>query len=336
MSGVICRTGLCTAAMTSRLRWMTTSFDLGGTLTIPAWASAPCSSPAGGTARPATGPPPSPSPAAPSNSAPTTSTPPRSTSPVTCAPTTSCAMPCTRTRPASRSPRRSARCAPPPASSSDRPDPTGCAPRSNATCATSGPGRPGPGVPARRGHPGRRRHRAHRRTVLRPGRAARGGPHPAPGRQQRRPPANSPTPAPVAPVAAVQNRYGGCSTGRTTALVDECASAGIAYMPFFALGGGHAPLAGENSRRSPDRHGVTEFQVAIAWGLARSPSIVQIPRQRLGGAFGGEHGRGRHPPRRRRHGAAVEYGLAGPPSRGGLVMTTARTVRRSPARRGRH
>jgi pyridoxine 4-dehydrogenase len=80
----------------------------------------------------------------------------------------------------------------------------------------------------------------------------------------------------IAPVAAVQNRFGVLDQ-EDAALVDECADAGIAFMPFFALGGGHTTLAGENLQKVAERHGATVFQVAIAWGLARSPSIVQIP-----------------------------------------------------------
>jgi aryl-alcohol dehydrogenase-like predicted oxidoreductase len=80
----------------------------------------------------------------------------------------------------------------------------------------------------------------------------------------------------IAPVAAVQNLFGVLEQ-QDAALVDECADAGIAFMPFFALGGGHSTLAGENLQKVAERHGATVFQVAIAWGLARSPSIVQIP-----------------------------------------------------------
>jgi pyridoxine 4-dehydrogenase len=80
----------------------------------------------------------------------------------------------------------------------------------------------------------------------------------------------------IAPVAAVQNRFGVLDQA-DAALVDECAAAGIAFMPFFALGGSHAPVAGEGLERVARRHGATVFQVAIAWGLARSPAIVQIP-----------------------------------------------------------
>ena len=80
----------------------------------------------------------------------------------------------------------------------------------------------------------------------------------------------------IAPVAAVQNRFSVLDQA-DGALVDECAAADIAFMPFFALGGSHAPVAGEGLEQVGRRHGATVFQVAIAWGLARSPAIVQIP-----------------------------------------------------------
>ena len=80
----------------------------------------------------------------------------------------------------------------------------------------------------------------------------------------------------IAPVAAVQNRFSVLDQA-DGALVDECAAADIAFMPFFALGGSHAPVAGEGLEQVARRHGATVFQVAIAWGLARSPAIVQIP-----------------------------------------------------------
>ena len=80
----------------------------------------------------------------------------------------------------------------------------------------------------------------------------------------------------IAPVAAVQNRFSVLDQA-DGALVDECAAADIAFMPFFALGGSHALVAGEGLEQVGRRHGATVFQVAIAWGLARSPAIVQIP-----------------------------------------------------------
>ncbi|WP_432013950.1 oxidoreductase [Streptomyces cucumeris] len=80
----------------------------------------------------------------------------------------------------------------------------------------------------------------------------------------------------IAPVAAVQNRFGVLGQ-EDAALVDRCAADGIAYMPFFALGGGHSALDGEGLRTVAERYGATEHQIALAWGLARSPSVVQIP-----------------------------------------------------------
>ena len=80
----------------------------------------------------------------------------------------------------------------------------------------------------------------------------------------------------IAPVAAVQNRFGVLDQ-QHAALVDECAEVGVAFMPFFALGGGHTTLVSRHLDQVAGRHGATVFQVAIAWGLARSPSIVQIP-----------------------------------------------------------
>jgi pyridoxine 4-dehydrogenase len=76
--------------------------------------------------------------------------------------------------------------------------------------------------------------------------------------------------------AVEQNRFGVLDQ-QHAGLVDECAGAGIAFMPFFALGGGHTTLVSENLHQVAKRHGATVFQVAIAWGLARSLSIVQIP-----------------------------------------------------------
>ncbi|GAA3708929.1 aldo/keto reductase [Streptomyces tremellae] len=80
----------------------------------------------------------------------------------------------------------------------------------------------------------------------------------------------------IAPVAAVQNRYGVLDR-EDDGLVDTCAAAGIAFVPFFALGGAGGSLADDRLAKVAERHGATPHQVALAWGLARSPWIVQIP-----------------------------------------------------------
>ncbi|MEW2545488.1 oxidoreductase [Streptomyces sp. NPDC047002] len=80
----------------------------------------------------------------------------------------------------------------------------------------------------------------------------------------------------IAPVAAVQNRYGVLDR-EDDALVDTCTAAGIAFVPFFALGGAGGSLADDRLAKVAERYGATPHQVALAWGLARSPWIVQIP-----------------------------------------------------------
>ncbi|MEV5572766.1 aldo/keto reductase [Spirillospora sp. NPDC052269] len=80
----------------------------------------------------------------------------------------------------------------------------------------------------------------------------------------------------VAPVAAVQNRFGVLDQSDAP-LVDECAEAKVIYVAHSALGGGRVRLADDGLRRVALRYGATVYQVALAWGLTRSPTLVQIP-----------------------------------------------------------
>jgi pyridoxine 4-dehydrogenase len=80
----------------------------------------------------------------------------------------------------------------------------------------------------------------------------------------------------VAPVACVQNYFNIVARG-DAAMVDECARAGIGYVPFFPLGGSFSTVAGERIETVAKRHGATASQVALAWLLARSPSLLLIP-----------------------------------------------------------
>ena len=79
----------------------------------------------------------------------------------------------------------------------------------------------------------------------------------------------------IAPVACVQNLYNVVDR-RDDALVDECAAEGIAYVPFFPLGG-FTPIQAETLEKVAARHGATSRQVALAWLLQRSPAILIIP-----------------------------------------------------------
>jgi aryl-alcohol dehydrogenase-like predicted oxidoreductase len=79
----------------------------------------------------------------------------------------------------------------------------------------------------------------------------------------------------IAPIACVQNLYNLAQRG-DDALIDACAERGIAYVPFFPVGG-FQPLTAEHLNAVAARHGATVPQVALAWLLARSPNILLIP-----------------------------------------------------------
>ena len=76
----------------------------------------------------------------------------------------------------------------------------------------------------------------------------------------------------IAPVAAVQNRQ-----TDDLALLAECEKSGIAYVPFFTLGGGISPLETERLGKVAARLDATVQQVALAALLAQSPNTLAIP-----------------------------------------------------------
>jgi aryl-alcohol dehydrogenase-like predicted oxidoreductase len=59
-------------------------------------------------------------------------------------------------------------------------------------------------------------------------------------------------------------------------LVDRLAADGIAYVPFFPLGG-FTPLQSEALSKVAGRLGATPMSVALAWLMQRSPNILLIP-----------------------------------------------------------
>ncbi|MEV5709757.1 oxidoreductase [Actinoallomurus sp. NPDC052274] len=79
----------------------------------------------------------------------------------------------------------------------------------------------------------------------------------------------------IAPIACVQNLYN-LAQRDDDPLVDVCAEAGIAYVPFFPVGG-FRPITAERLEAVAARHEATVPQVALAWLLARSPNILPIP-----------------------------------------------------------
>ncbi|WEJ99627.1 MAG: aldo/keto reductase family oxidoreductase [Candidatus Sphingomonas phytovorans] len=79
----------------------------------------------------------------------------------------------------------------------------------------------------------------------------------------------------IAPVVCVQNQYN-LVHREDDALVDELAARGIAYVPFFPLGG-FSPLQSSSLSDVATRLGATPMQVALAWLLRRAPNILLIP-----------------------------------------------------------
>jgi aryl-alcohol dehydrogenase-like predicted oxidoreductase len=79
----------------------------------------------------------------------------------------------------------------------------------------------------------------------------------------------------VAPVVTVQNLYN-LANRQDDALVERCAAEGIAFAPFFPLGG-FTPLQSGVLTDVAARVGASPQQVALAWLLQRSATIVLIP-----------------------------------------------------------
>ncbi|WP_203996957.1 oxidoreductase [Virgisporangium aurantiacum] len=79
----------------------------------------------------------------------------------------------------------------------------------------------------------------------------------------------------VTDIVCVQNLYN-IAARDDDPLVDTCAEAGIAYVPFFPVGG-FQPLTAEHLSAVAGRLGATVPQLALAWLLARSPNLVLIP-----------------------------------------------------------
>jgi pyridoxine 4-dehydrogenase len=76
-------------------------------------------------------------------------------------------------------------------------------------------------------------------------------------------------------VVCVQNNYN-LAHRHDDALIDDLNRQGIAYVPFFPLGG-FTPLQSSTLSSVAERLGATPMQVALAWLLHRSPNILLIP-----------------------------------------------------------
>ena len=79
----------------------------------------------------------------------------------------------------------------------------------------------------------------------------------------------------IAPIVCVQNHYN-LAHREDDKLIDSLAAQGIAYVPYFPLGG-FSPLQSDTLEAVATRLDVTPMVVALAWLLQRSPNILLIP-----------------------------------------------------------
>ena len=79
----------------------------------------------------------------------------------------------------------------------------------------------------------------------------------------------------ITDIVCVQNNYN-LAHRHDDALINDLAQKGIAYVPFFPLGG-FTPLQSATLSKVAGRLGATPMQIALAWLLHRSPNILLIP-----------------------------------------------------------
>ncbi|HSY37592.1 MAG TPA: aldo/keto reductase family oxidoreductase [Acidobacteriaceae bacterium] len=79
----------------------------------------------------------------------------------------------------------------------------------------------------------------------------------------------------VTEIVCIQNFYNVAQRG-DDGFIDALAAQGIAYVPYFPLGG-FSPLQSTELNDIAERLGVTPMQVALAWLLQRSPNVLLIP-----------------------------------------------------------
>ena len=79
----------------------------------------------------------------------------------------------------------------------------------------------------------------------------------------------------ICPIVCVQNMYN-LGHRHDDALIDRLADEGVAFVPFFPLGG-FSPLQSDALTTVATRLGALAMSVALAWLLHRSPNILLIP-----------------------------------------------------------
>ena len=80
----------------------------------------------------------------------------------------------------------------------------------------------------------------------------------------------------VAEIVSEQNSYN-LRDRSSDPLIDICAAAGIAFIPFYPLAKGRLARSDSPLARIAERHNATPGQIALAWLLHRSPVMLPIP-----------------------------------------------------------
>jgi pyridoxine 4-dehydrogenase len=77
----------------------------------------------------------------------------------------------------------------------------------------------------------------------------------------------------IVPIVSVQNRYN-VTDRRSQSMVDLCEQEDLVFLPWAPIqeAGGRVPVAA-----AAERHGATEFQIALAWLLGSSSAMLPIP-----------------------------------------------------------
>jgi pyridoxine 4-dehydrogenase len=88
----------------------------------------------------------------------------------------------------------------------------------------------------------------------------------------------------IVPIATVQNHYNlaqpqsfGMDSQQTEEMIDLCARQGIGFIPWHPLSVGALARPGSALEQVARRHQAQPGQIAIAWLLQRSPTILPIP-----------------------------------------------------------
>src|SRR4030095_1281631 len=80
----------------------------------------------------------------------------------------------------------------------------------------------------------------------------------------------------IVPIVSVQNRYN-IEDRRSEDVLVYCEKEKLGFLPWFPIGGGGGLKLKDPLDAAAKAHGVSVFQVALAWLLERSPVMLPIP-----------------------------------------------------------